>query len=82
MLCPRLLDGGAVTVYTQVARDLQRREHRQAPHRLFDDQEAAALAVNKAIIDAGLAGVRRMNEIDEDGGGPCPGRGAGGGAER
>jgi len=33
----------------------------------FDDQEAAALAVNKAIIDAGLAGVRRMNEIDEDG---------------
>jgi hypothetical protein len=33
----------------------------------FDDQEAAALAVNKAIIDAGLAGVRRMNEIDADG---------------
>ena len=33
----------------------------------FDDQEAAALAVNKAIIDAGLAGLRRMNEIDEDG---------------
>ena len=30
----------------------------------FDDQKAAALAVNKAIIDAGLAGVRRMNEID------------------
>ena len=35
VLCPRLLDGGAVTVYTQVAGDLQRREHRQAPHRLF-----------------------------------------------
>ena len=33
----------------------------------FDDQEAAALAVNKAIIDAGLAGVRGMNEIDSDG---------------
>ena len=33
----------------------------------FDDQEAAALAVNKAIIDAGLAGLRRMNEVDEDG---------------
>ena len=33
----------------------------------FDDQEAAALAVNKAIIDAGLAGLRRMNEIDADG---------------
>ena len=33
----------------------------------FDDQEAAALAVNKAIIDAGLAGLRRMNEIDDDG---------------
>ena len=33
----------------------------------FDDQETAALAVNKAIIDAGLAGLRRMNEIDEDG---------------
>ena len=32
----------------------------------FDDQEAAALAVNKAIIDAGLAGLRRMNEVDED----------------
>ena len=33
----------------------------------FDDQETAALAVNKAIIDAGLAGLRRMNEIDADG---------------
>ena len=32
--------------------------------------------MNKAIIDAGLAGVRRMNEIDEDGGvAPAVGRG-------
>jgi hypothetical protein len=34
---------------------------------LFDDEEAAARAVNKAIRDAGLEGKRRINEIDAAG---------------
>ena len=33
----------------------------------FDDEEAAALAVNKATRDAGLEGERNMNAIDAAG---------------
>jgi hypothetical protein len=66
--CSRvLLDGGAVC-YTHRWRATYNDANTVKRHiGYFDDQEAAALAVNKAIIDAGLAGVRRMNEIDADG---------------